>query len=43
MKIPKSEYLRLKLLAEANIDIKLMNQFIESFQDIKNRRVRRVK
>ena len=39
--IPKSEYERLKTQAE--IDVGLLKQFLESFQDIKQGRVRRVK
>lgn len=39
--IPKSEYIKLKKQAE--IDMDLLNQFLESFKDIKEGRIRRVK
>ncbi|MDP3026950.1 MAG: hypothetical protein Q8N63_04530 [Nanoarchaeota archaeon] len=39
--IPKSEYEKLKM--QANIDIDLLKQFVESLKDIKEGRVRRVK
>lgn len=39
--IPRSEYERLK--RQANIDVDLLKQFVESFKDIKEGRVRRVK
>lgn len=41
VKIPKDEYERLKV--QANIDVSLLNQFLESFKDIKEGRIRRVK
>lgn len=41
VKIPKSEYERLK--RQANIDIDLLKQFLESLKDIKEGRVIRVK
>jgi hypothetical protein len=41
IKIPKEEYERLKM--QADIDIHLLKQFLESFKDIKEGRVRRVK
>lgn len=41
IKIPKEEYERLKM--QANIDINLLKQFLESFKDIKEGRIRRVK
>jgi len=39
--IPKKEYERLKRQAE--IDVGLLRQFLESFKDIKEGRIRRVK
>ena len=39
--IPKVEYEELK--KQANIDVSLLTQFLESFKDIKEGRVRRVK
>lgn len=39
--IPKSEYEKLK--RQANIDVDLLKQFLESFRDIKEGRIRRVK
>lgn len=39
--ISKEEYERLKI--QANIDVELLKQLMESFQDIKEGRVRRVK
>lgn len=39
--IPKKEYEKLKM--QANIDIELLEQFMESFKDIKAGRIRRVK
>ncbi|MEK6873898.1 MAG: hypothetical protein AABW91_03560 [Nanoarchaeota archaeon] len=39
--IPKEEYEKLK--REANIDVDLLKQFLESFKDIKEGRIRRVK
>jgi len=39
--IPKKEYEELKM--KANIDINLLEQFMESFKDIKAGRIRRVK
>lgn len=39
--IPKKEYEQLKMQAE--IDVELMKQFMASFRDIKEGRVRRVK
>lgn len=39
--IPKKEYENLKM--QANIDIELLEQFMESFKDIKAGRIRRVK
>ncbi|MDD5464625.1 MAG: hypothetical protein PHP62_05750 [Candidatus Moranbacteria bacterium] len=39
--IPKSEYFKLKRQAE--IDVDLLKQFLESFKDIKEGRIRRVK
>ena len=41
IKIPKSEYERLKM--QAGIDVDLLKQFLESFKDIKEGRIRRVK
>ncbi len=41
IKIPKDEYEKLKM--QANIDINLLSQFLESFKDIKEGRIRRVK
>ena len=41
VKIPKGEYEKLKM--QANIDIELLKQFLESFKDIKEGRTRRVK
>jgi len=39
--IPKSEYDRLKM--QANIDLDLLKQLVESLKDVKEGRVRRVK
>ncbi len=39
--IPKKEYEKLKM--QANIDVELLKQFMESFKDIKTGRIRRVK
>ena len=39
--IPKEEYEKLK--RQANIDVDLLKQFLESFRDIKEGRIRRVK
>ena len=39
--IPKKKYEKLKM--QANIDIELLEQFMESFKDIKAGRIRRVK
>ncbi len=39
--INKEEYEKLK--REANIDVDLLKQFLESFKDIKEGRIRRVK
>lgn len=39
--IPKEEYEKLKM--QANIDVELLKQLIESFKDIKKGNVRRVK
>jgi len=39
--IPKEEYQKLK--TQANIDIDLLEQLMESFKDIKQGRIRRVK
>ena len=39
--IQKSEYIKLKRQAE--IDLDLLKQFLESFKDIKEGRIRRVK
>ena len=39
--ISKTEYERLKM--QANVDVQLLEQLIESFKDIKMGRVRRVK
>ena len=39
--IPKAEYIKLKRQAE--IDVDLLKQFLESFKDIKEGRIRRVK
>ena len=39
--IPKKEYEKLKM--QANIDVELLRQFLESFKDIKEGRIRRVK
>lgn len=41
VKIPKSEYERLKM--QANIDIELMKQLVESLREIKSGSIRRVK
>ena len=41
IKIPKVEYEKLKM--QADIDINLLKQLLESFRDIKEGRVRRVK
>lgn len=39
--IPKKEYEKLK--TQANIDVELLKQFMESFKDIRAGRIRRVK
>ncbi len=39
--IPRKEYEKLKM--QANIDVDLLKQFMASFKDIKEGRVRRVK
>ncbi len=39
--LPKEEYEKLK--AQANVDLELLKQLMESFGDIKAGRVRRVK
>lgn len=39
--IPKKEYENLKM--QANIDVELLQQLVESFKDIKEGRIRRVK
>ena len=39
--IPKAEYELLK--KQAKIDVELLEQFLESFKDIKEGRIRRVK
>ena len=39
--IPKREYEKLKL--QANVDIELLEQLMESFKDIKEGRIERVK
>mgnify|MGYP001585933794 CR=1 FL=1 len=39
--IPRTEYRRLRV--RANIDVELLKQLMESFKDIKEGRVRRVK
>ena len=41
VKIPRDEYEKLK--RQANIDVNLLKQFMESFKDIKEGRIRRVK
>ena len=41
VKIPRKEYEKLKL--QADIDVDLLKQFLESFRDIKEGRIRRVK
>ena len=41
IKVPKNEYERLK--QQANIDIELLKQLIESFKDIKQGKIRRVR
>lgn len=41
VKIPRKEYERLKM--QANIDVDLLKQLMESFRDIREGRVRRVK
>ena len=41
VKIPKVEYEKLK--RQANIDVDLLKQFLESLQDIKEGRITRVK
>ena len=41
IKIPRQEYEKLRM--QANIDIDLMNQLVESFKDIKEGIIRRVK
>jgi len=39
--IPKEEYERLKM--QANIDVDLLKQLMQSFKDIKEGKIRRVK
>ena len=39
--IPKTEYEKLR--RQADIDVDLLKQFLESFKDIKEGRIRRVK
>lgn len=39
--IPKEEYERLKM--QANIDLELLRQLMKSFEDIKSKRIKRVK
>lgn len=39
--IPKQKFEELKM--QANIDVDLLKQFLESFKDIKQGRIRRVK
>ena len=39
--IPKEEYEKLKM--QANIDLDLLKQLVESFKDIKSGNIRRVK
>lgn len=39
--IPKQEYEKLKM--QANIDVDLLKQLIDSFKDIKEGRIRKVK
>ncbi len=39
--IPRTEYERLRM--QANIDVSLLKQLFESFKDIKEGRIRRVK
>ena len=41
VKIPRKEYEKLKM--QANIDVDLLKQFLESLRDIKEGRIRRVK
>ena len=41
IKVPRKEYEKLKM--QANIDVNLLRQLIESFKDFKEGRVRRVK
>jgi len=41
IKIPRKEYEKLKM--QANIDVDLLKQFLESFKDIKKGRIRRVR
>ncbi len=41
IKISRTEYEKLKM--QANIDVELLEQLMESFKDIKEGRVRRVK
>ena len=41
IKVPKKEYERLKM--QADIDVDLLKQFLESFKDIKEGRIERVK
>ncbi len=44
IKIPKEEYEKLKIQANiSNVDVGLLNQLIESFKDIKEGRISRVK
>ena len=41
VKIPREEYEKLKL--QANIDVELLKQLMESFKDIKEGRIERVR
>ena len=41
IKIPRQEYEKLRM--QANIDVDLMTQLVESFKDIKEGRIKRVK
>ena len=44
IRIPRKEYERLKMQANiANVDVELINQLIDSFRDIKEGRIIRVK
>lgn len=44
IRIPRKEYERLKMQASiANVDVELLNQLIDSFKDIKEGRIIRVK